>query len=96
MKTVLAIYVCVLAAASLIAFVTYGADKAKARQDGERISERVLLALAVYGGAVGAFLGRSVFRHKTKKNYFTLVIMTALVLQLGVLVLLIVKGGARA
>lgn len=95
MKTVLWIYVAILAAASLVAFVTYGVDKAKAMQEGERISERVLLALAVYGGAVGAFLGRSVFRHKTKKNYFTLVIMTALVLQLGVLALLISKGGAR-
>ena len=95
MKTVLWIYAAILGAASLIAFVTYGVDKAKAMREGDRISERVLLALAVYGGAVGAFFGRTVFRHKTKKNYFTLVITAALLLQVGVLVLLISKGGAQ-
>ena len=95
MKTVLWIYAAILGTASLIAFVTYGVDKAKAMREGDRISERVLLALAVYGGAVGAFFGRTVFRPKTKKNYFTLVIPTALLLQVGVFVLLISKGGAQ-
>ena len=95
MKTVLWIYAAILGAASLVAFVAYGVDKAKAMQEGDRISERVLLALAVYGGAVGAFFGRVVFRHKTKKNYFTLVITFALLLQAAVLALLISKGGAR-
>ena len=57
MKTVLVIYACILGAASLVAFIAYGVDKAKAMQEGDRISERVLLALAVYGGAVGAFFG---------------------------------------
>ena len=90
MKTVLWIYAAILGAASLVAFITYGVDKAKAMQEGDRISERVLLALAVYGGAAGA-----VFRHKTKKNYFTLVITFALLLQAAVLALLISKGGAR-
>ena len=95
MKPLLVIYACILGAASLVAFIVYGVDKAKAMQEDDRISERVLLALAVYGGALGAFFGRTVFRHKTKKNYFTLVITVALALQAAVLALLISKGGAQ-
>ncbi|MBR5941812.1 MAG: DUF1294 domain-containing protein [Clostridia bacterium] len=96
MKTLLIVYACIVGAASLIAFFAYGADKLLAKGDGgRRISERTLLALAVYGGALGAFLGRMAFRHKTRKDYFTLVITFALLLQAGVLVLLIKKGAGE-
>ena len=47
MKTVLWIYAAILGAASLVAFITYGVDKAKAMQEGDRISERVLLPCRV-------------------------------------------------
>ena len=96
MKTLFIVYVALLAASSAVAFALYGADKLLAKGDGgRRISERTLLALAVYGGALGAFLGRLAFRHKTRKDYFTLVITFALLLQAGVLVLLIKKGAGE-
>ena len=89
------VYIAVLAAMSLLAFILYGIDKSKARRGNGRISERTLLSAAIYGGAVGAFLGRCVFRHKTRKFYFSFIIALSLLLQIGVLVLMFVKiGGA--
>lgn len=60
--------------ASLIAFIAYGADKAKAIKGKYRIPEITLIALALLGGALGAFLGMCVFRHKTKHLKFTLTV----------------------
>ena len=65
----LAVYLIVM---NVIAFIVYGADKAKARRGQWRVSERTLLALAALGGALGAQLGMSVFRHKTKHRKFTM------------------------
>lgn len=90
------VYIAVLAAMSLFSFLLYGIDKSKARRGSGRISERTLLAFAVYGGAIGAFLGRRVFRHKTKKLYFSAVIALSLLLQIGVLALMFVKIGGAA
>ena len=93
MKTAFIVYVILLAASSVSAFAAYGMDKLLAKGDGgKRISERTLLALAVYGGALGAFLGRLTFRHKTRKIYFTAVITVSLLLQAAVLVLFIREG----
>lgn len=55
---------------NFVAFITYGYDKAIAGTGKLRIPEKVLLALAFLGGAVGAFIGMQVFHHKTKKNSF--------------------------
>ena len=96
MKTLFIIYAAVLISVSLTAFAVYGADKAMARRGGDRISERTLLALAVYGGALGAFVGRLAFRHKTNKAHFSAVIIISLLLQAGVLILLAAKGGLSA
>jgi uncharacterized membrane protein YsdA (DUF1294 family) len=54
-------------AISVVTFVYYGLDKglAKARWTRVRIPETVLNLLAVVGGTPGAWLGRTVFRHKT-------------------------------
>ena len=93
-KTVFIVYVCILAAASVIAFILYGADKRRAKTRGMRIKEKHLLALAAFGGAVGAFAGRLVFRHKTDKAYFSAVIYVSLLLQACALALiaLVMKG----
>ena len=69
---------------NLYAFIVYGIDKRKAIKNGKKESERVpsvsavrripeatLILLAVIGGAIGAFLGMMVFRHKTQKKKFT-------------------------
>lgn len=60
-----------IVAINLIAFAAFGIDKQRARNGERRISERDLLGLAALGGTIGAWLGRRVFRHKTRKEDFT-------------------------
>lgn len=93
-KTVFIVYVCILAAVSVVAFALYGADKRRAKTKRTRIKEKHLLASAAFGGAAGAFAGRLVFRHKTDKAYFGAIIYISLLLQAGVfaLLLLVLKG----
>ena len=57
--------------ANLIAFTLFGMDKRRARMGLRRLSERTLLLWALAGGTPGAFLGRHVFRHKTRKQPFS-------------------------
>ncbi len=59
-----------IAITSLIAFVLFGVDKARAKQRRRRIPERVLLGISALGGSVGALLGMQVFRHKTRHVKF--------------------------
>lgn len=61
-----------LAAITLVTFLMYGFDKAIARSTLTRVPERVLLALALAGGTVGALIAMPVFRHKTIKRAFRL------------------------
>ena len=59
-----------LAAVNLVAFAMYGLDKRAAAAGRLRTPEIVLLGLALLGGAVGAYVGMQVFRHKTQKVSF--------------------------
>lgn len=63
-----------LVAINLIAFLTYGIDKRKAKKEQWRISETALLFLTAIGGAFGAILGMHCFHHKTKKTKFKFVV----------------------
>ena len=55
---------------SFITFLMFGYDKFQAKNDGWRVSEKVLLSLGVFGGAIGGLIGMEIFHHKTRKNYF--------------------------
>ena len=57
-------------AVNLIAFCLYGIDKHKARHKRYRISEATLLLFPALGGGIGALLGMTFFRHKTKHVKF--------------------------
>lgn len=59
---------------NLIAFIIYGVDKYKARQQKWRIPEKTLLLLAGMGGALGAYIGMYTFHHKTKHKKFTILV----------------------
>lgn len=63
-------------------FVIFGFDKWMATTRGWRIPEVVLWTLAALGGSVGALLGMHVFRHKTKKLSFQIVIAIIILVQL--------------
>ena len=55
---------------SLILCILMYIDKEKAIKKEWRISEKTLLVLGFFGGAIGGVLGMYLFRHKTKHNLF--------------------------
>ncbi len=77
-------YLIVIGVMSVLAFVLYGVDKAKAKRHAWRISEAALLLVGFFGGAIGALVAMSVFRHKTKHWYFWAVNLAGLMLQVAV------------
>ena len=60
-----------LAAINFAAFAAFGIDKMLAESHAHRISEANLLGLAFIGGSPGAYAGRHLFRHKTRKQPFS-------------------------
>ena len=57
-------------------------DKKRARMDLLRIPEILLLSIAVIGGSIGVSLGMILFRHKTKKPLFLIILPILPALQL--------------
>ena len=84
-KGLLAVY---LLAVNLAAFVLYGADKRRAKQDAWRIPEKTLFLLPLLGGSVGGILGMRMFHHKTKHWYFRYGLPALLIGQLALAALL--------
>jgi uncharacterized membrane protein YsdA (DUF1294 family) len=84
MKEIWHFYLLWLAFASIITFILYGFDKARARIHGWRVPEAALHLCALAGGFVGGWMGRSVFRHKTKKGVFVFVLAVSTLIHLGV------------
>ena len=66
---------------TVITFALMGIDKRKAIRDRRRIPERALFLSAALGGSLGALLGMSLFRHKTKHWSFRLGMPAILVAQ---------------
>ena len=61
----------IIATLNVAAFALFGIDKWKARNDGWRIPDAVLLAIAGIGGGLGAQIGMLVFHNKTHHRLFT-------------------------
>ncbi|RJY09756.1 DUF1294 domain-containing protein [Aurantiacibacter aquimixticola] len=61
-------------------------DKDRARKGGRRVAESDLLGLALIGGTPGAFLGRHLFRHKTRKEPFSTCLQLIVVVQIGMII----------
>jgi len=70
----LQLYLIWLIAASLITFILYGFDKSQSKRKGRRVPEYTLHVLALAGGFMGGWAGRSLFHHKTKKGIFLFVL----------------------
>ncbi len=68
---------------NLAAFLTFGADKRRAKRGAWRIPEKTLFLLAIVGGSVGAICGMRVFHHKTKHWYFKYGLPAILLAQLA-------------
>ncbi len=56
---------------NLITFLLFGLDKRRAGAGAGRVSEGTLLTWAFLGGSIGAYAGRALFRHKTRKQPFS-------------------------
>lgn len=72
--------------ASLVTFVFFVFDKLKSlRKNQDRISEKTLLWLCVWGGSLGALGGIYILRHKSKHFYFPLIAWQSVILQILIL-----------
>ena len=78
--------------ASFISFCIFGIDKWKAQNNRWRISEKALLLSAALFGAIGAYLGMRIFRHKTRHWYFQLLVPLFLLLQVALAATVAVLG----
>ncbi len=78
----------VLALTNLATFAAFGIDKRLAEAGERRISEATLLQMAFFGGSIGAYAGRHVFRHKTRKQPFSSNLFHVVVIQM------LIVGGA--
>ena len=64
-------FVTALVFLNFMAFSGFGIDKMLAESGKRRIAENTLLFWAIIGGTPGAYLGRVLFRHKTRKQLFS-------------------------
>lgn len=72
----------VLAVLQLAAFGLFWFDKTQARNGDWRVRERTLLAVALFGG-LGAWMGRRLLRHKTRKEPFRTLLGVVVVVHLA-------------
>ena len=75
-----------LIAINVIAFLTYGFDKFKAKKGKWRIPESSLLLLAIIGGSIGAWFGIKVWHHKTLHKKFKYGIPLIVIAQIAIVV----------
>lgn len=66
---------------SLVTMMVFGADKAAAIDRRRRVPERALFSLAASGGMPGALLGEMLFRHKSSKKEFNMVLLPLMLIQ---------------
>lgn len=71
-------------AINVITLVAFGIDKINAIERRGRIRMLTLLGLSFIGGSVGGLIAMYAFRHKTKKDYFTVGLPLIMVMQVVV------------
>ncbi len=75
-----------LVAVNAAACLQYGFDKRQARRRGLRVPECVLHLTALAGGSIGAIIGSRIFRHKTAKLSFRVVMAAIIIIQAAAVV----------
>ncbi len=66
-------------------------DKQKAKRGAWRIPEKSLFIITLLGGGIGTIVGMYLFRHKTKKMYFTIGFPVILISEVALLIYWIVN-----
>lgn len=79
-------------AINVIGLCAFGIDKLKAVCHKRRIRESTLLTIAFIGGSLGALSGMYLFRHKIRKNPFSVGVPLMLTVHIIVLLLLMNSG----
>ncbi|QHJ71673.1 DUF1294 domain-containing protein [Planococcus halotolerans] len=92
MFIVISAYIAIL---SLMALIMMKADKRQAQKRGQRIPEKNLWRVALFGGGIGAYIGLMAFRHKTKHTNFRIGFLMLAVLQAALLVWIYSEYGLR-
>ena len=77
-----------LLAINIASFFLYGIDKYKAKKGRWRISEAILLLMAVIGGSIGAWAGMRLWHHKTMHKKFKYGIPAIIIMQVALMVYL--------
>lgn len=72
---------------NLVTFLLMAIDKYKATRGSWRISESTLLTAAFAMGGIGSFFGSIVFRHKTKKMKFRILLPVSVLFNLSLIFL---------
>lgn len=65
---------------NVISFFLYGLDKRKAKKKQWRISEKTLLLVSLLSGVIGSVSAMLIFHHKTKKWYFWITHIIAIIM----------------
>ncbi|RLQ91909.1 DUF1294 domain-containing protein [Planomicrobium sp. Y74] len=92
MFIVISAYIAVL---SLMALIMMKIDKRQAQKRGQRIPEKNLWSVALFGGGIGAYIGMMAFRHKTKHTNFRIGFLILAVLQAALLLWIYTGYGLR-
>lgn len=66
-------------------------DKFKAERARWRIPEKTLFMITLLGGGIGTIAGMYLFRHKTKKLYFTIGFPTILISEIALIIYACIK-----
>lgn len=74
---------------NLITFAMMGVDKAKAKKNKQRISEKTLILSSFIMGALGIAAGALVFHHKTRKIKFQILIPMSIIVNMALIYALI-------
>jgi len=69
---------------SFLAFISYGIDKRNAIKGRWRVSERTLHLWTVIGGWPGALVAQKIFRHKTQKRPFIMMLWLGIIANISV------------
>ena len=77
-----------LATLNIGSVIYFGVDKRKSQKNKQRIPERSLLIMTLFGGTIGSVLGMVIFNHKISKKSFIFKILAIIVIQILVIYLI--------
>ena len=69
---------------NIATFIIFGLDKFQSRFAGRRVPEKILYLTSFLGGPIGAVAAMKMFRHKTQKQNFQLILAVLILIQIGI------------